>query len=74
MHLILKNRRMTFLQYADEFWVSKRGLNGTGTVGTAGTPSVWNFSLDDLIGTHQAIVVLVLHMAFNPRLDTNMAK
>ena len=24
--------------------------------------------------THQAIVLLVVHMAFNPRLDTNMAK
>ncbi len=44
--------------------MSKRGLNGTGTVGTAGTPS----------GTYQAIVLLVVHMAFNPHLDTNMAK
>ncbi len=77
--------------HADEFWISKRGLNGTGTVGTAGTPSVWNCNPDDLIselvpglrlllsvglwfGTHQVIVLLVVHMAFNPRLDTNMAK
>ena len=53
----------------------------TGTVGTAGTPAVWNCSMDDYFqlsglwfGTHQAIVLLVVHMAFNPRLDTNMAK
>ncbi len=54
--------------HADEFCVSKRGLNGTGTVGTAGTPHVWNCNPDD------AIVLLAVHMAFNPRLDTNMAK
>ncbi len=66
--------------YADEIWVSKWGLNGTGTVGTACTPSVWNCNTGDLklsglwFVTHQAIVLLVVHMAFNPHLDTNMAK
>ncbi len=33
--------------HADELWVSKRGLNGTGTVGTA--PGVWNCNLDDSV-------------------------
>ena len=28
--------------HADEFGVSKWGLSGTGTVGTADTPDVWN--------------------------------
>ncbi len=52
--------------HTDEFWVWTRvqGLNGTGTVGTAGTPVVWVCNLDDLT------VLLVVHMAVNPHLDT----
>ena len=53
-----QSRFLNIVAHADEFLVSKRALNGTGTVSTAGTPRV----------------LLVVHMAFNPRLDTNMAK
>ena len=38
--------------HAYEFWVSKQGLNETGTVGITGTPSVWNCNLDDLFHSH----------------------
>ena len=31
-------------------------------------------AVQNVFGTHQAIVLLVVHMALNPRLDTNMAK
>ena len=44
-----KSKSRPIIRHADEFWVSRQGLlvNGAGTVGTAGTPGVWNCILDD---------------------------
>ncbi len=40
------DKDLKIVLHTDEFWVLIRGLNGTGTVGTAGTPVI-TFSRPD---------------------------